>query len=191
MGLVQALKYEVPQPNAAQRALWHVSSSSPGAWLFAKSGPPVDTFLLRLSKGQVTLAKVVAGLPVITIVTTGARTGRTRTAHLLGIPFAGDLAVIGTRFGLKGTPGWYYNIRADPAMQVIYRNKKVAAVAREAQGEERQAIWEQPARSMLAMKHMPGGSRTGRSISCFSACKLLQPAARKGLVNEVFSATIS
>jgi hypothetical protein len=55
---------------------------------------------------------------------------------LLGIPFAGDLAVIGTRFGLKGTPGWYYNIRADPAMQVIYRNKKVAAVAREAQGEE-------------------------------------------------------
>ena len=143
MGLVQALEYEVPRPNAAQRVLWHVSSSPPGAWLFARSGPPVDTFLLRLSKGQVTLAKVVAGLPVITIVTTGARTGRARAAHLLGIPFAGDLAVIGTRFGQKGTPGWYYNIRADPAIQVIYRNKKAEAVAREAQGEERQAIWEQ------------------------------------------------
>ena len=37
---------------------------------------------------------------------------------------------------------------------------------------------------MLAMKHMPGGSRTGRSISCFSACKLLQPATRKGLVSR-------
>ena len=143
MGLVQALEYEVPRPNAAQRALWHVSSSPPGAWLFARSGPPVDTFLLRLSKGQVTLAKVVAGLPVITIVTTGARTGRARAAHLLGIPFAGDLAVIGTRFGQKGTPGWYYNIRADPAIQVIYRDKKTEAVAREAQAEERQAIWEQ------------------------------------------------
>ena len=34
----------------------------------------------------------------------------------------------------------------------------------------------EPARSMAAMKHMRGGSRTGRSISCCSACKLRQPA---------------
>jgi deazaflavin-dependent oxidoreductase (nitroreductase family) len=143
MGLVQALAYEVPEPNAAQRAMWHVSSSRPGAWVFAKSGPHLDRFLLRLSNGQVTLARLVAGIPVITIVTTGARTGRTRTTPLLGVPFAGDLAVIGTRFGLKGTPGWYYNLRADPAIQVMYRDKSTAAVAREVQGEERQAIWEQ------------------------------------------------
>jgi len=142
MGLIQALGYEVPEPNAAQRAMWHVSSSRPGAWLFARSGPHMDRFLLRLSKGQVTLAKVVAGIPVITIVTTGARTGRTRATPLLGVPVAGDLAVIGTRFGQKGTPGWYYNIVADPAIQVFYQGKSAAAVAREAEGEERQAIWE-------------------------------------------------
>jgi deazaflavin-dependent oxidoreductase (nitroreductase family) len=142
MGLIQALAYEVPEPNAAQRAMWHVSSSRPGAWLFAKSGPHLDRLLLRLSNGQVTLATLVAGIPVITLVTTGARTGRTRTTPLLGVPFAGDLAVIGTRFGQKGTPGWYYNLRADPARQVIYQGKSTAAVAREVQGEERQAIWE-------------------------------------------------
>ena len=142
MGLIQALGYEVPEPNAAQRAMWHVSSSRPGAWLFAKSGPHLDRLLLRLSNGQVTLATLVAGIPVITLVTTGARTGRTRTTPLLGVPFAGDLAVIGTRFGQKGTPGWYYNLRADPAIQVIYQDKSTAAVAREVQGEERQAIWE-------------------------------------------------
>ena len=142
MGLIQALAYQVPEPNAAQRAMWHVSSSRPGAWLFARSGPHLDRFLLRLSKGQVTLATLVAGIPVITIVTTGARTGQARTTPLLGVPFAGDLAVIGTRFGQKGTPGWYYNLRADPAIQVIYQDKSTAAVAREVQGEERQEIWE-------------------------------------------------
>ena len=142
MGLIEALAYEVPEPNAAQRAMWHVSSSRPGAWLFAKSGPHLDRFLLRLSNGQVTLAKLVAGIPVITIVTTGARTGRTRATPLLGVPFAGDLAVIGTRFGQKGTPGWYYNLRADPAIQVAYQGKSTAAIAREAQGDEWQAIWE-------------------------------------------------
>jgi hypothetical protein len=61
MGLIEALEYEVPEPNAAQRAMWHVSSSRPGAWLFAKSGPHLDRFLLRLSNGQVTLATLVAG----------------------------------------------------------------------------------------------------------------------------------
>ncbi len=110
--------------------------------MFAKSGPRLDRFLLRLSNGRVTLAKLVAGVPVITIVTTGARTGRTRTTPLLGVPVADDLAVIGTRFGQKGTPGWYYNLQADPAIQVIYQDKSTAAVAREVQGEERRAIWE-------------------------------------------------
>jgi deazaflavin-dependent oxidoreductase (nitroreductase family) len=61
---------------------------------------------------------------------------------LLGVPSAGDLAVIGTRFGQKGTPGWYYNLRADRAIQVAYQGKSTAAVAREVQGEEWQAIWE-------------------------------------------------
>jgi deazaflavin-dependent oxidoreductase (nitroreductase family) len=122
--------------------MWHVSASRPGAWLFAKSGPHLDRFLLWLSKGQVTLATLVAGIPVITIVTTGARTGRTRTTPLLGVPFAGDLGVIGTRFGQKGTPSWYYNLRADPVIQVIYQGRSTAAVAREVHGEEWQAIWE-------------------------------------------------
>ncbi len=149
MGLVQALAYEVPQPNTAQRTVWHVSSSRPGAWLFAKSAHHLDRFLLRRSRGQVALASLVAGIPVITVVTTGARTGRSRTTPLLGVPFGDDLAVVGTRFGQKGTPGWYYNIRADPAVEVGYRSKTVAAVAREAQGQEWQAIWAQ-ARSIYA-----------------------------------------
>ena len=142
MGLIQTLEYEVPEPNAAQRAMWQVSSSRPGAWLFAKSAHHIDRFLLRLSRGQVTLPRIAAGIPVITIVTTGARTGQRRTTPLLGVPIGDDLAIIGTRFGQRGTPGWYYNIRASPAVEVAYRGKSVTATAREAGGEEWQDIWE-------------------------------------------------
>jgi hypothetical protein len=52
MGLIQALGYEIPTPNAAQRAMWHVSSSRPGAWLFSRSMHHVDRLVLRLSHGQ-------------------------------------------------------------------------------------------------------------------------------------------
>lgn len=84
----------------------------------------------------------MAGIPVITVVTTGARTGQRRATPLLGVPAGDDLAIIGTRFGQRGTPGWYYNIRASPAAEVSYRGKSVTVAAREAAGKEWQDIWE-------------------------------------------------
>jgi deazaflavin-dependent oxidoreductase (nitroreductase family) len=141
MGLVQSLGYTLPAPNAAQRAMWHVSSSRPGAWLFARSMHHIDRSVLRMSRGQVTLAGLTAGIPVLTLTTTGARSGQPRTTPLLGVPFGDDIAIIGTRFGQPGTPGWYHNLRARPRAEVTFRNRSVAATAREADDEEWQAIW--------------------------------------------------
>jgi deazaflavin-dependent oxidoreductase (nitroreductase family) len=140
MGLVQALDYKLPVPSAVQRAMWRISSSRPGAWLFARSLPRVDKFVLRMSRGQVTLAGITGGIPVLTITTTGARSDLRRTTPLLGVPFGGDIAIIGTNFGQLGTPGWYYNLRAQPRAEVTYRNRSVTATAREADAEERQTI---------------------------------------------------
>lgn len=141
MGIIQAFEYEVPKANAAQVAMQHIAASRPGAWLFARSLHHIDRALIRLSRGQVTLPGVVAGLPVLTVTTTGARTGQRRTTPLLGIPVGEDMAVIGTSFGQPHTPGWYYNMCAQPRVEVAYRNRTVTAVAREADEEERKAIW--------------------------------------------------
>jgi hypothetical protein len=61
MGLVQALNYQLPVPSALQRAMWPISSSRPGAWLFARSLPQIDKFVLRISRGQVTLTGITGG----------------------------------------------------------------------------------------------------------------------------------
>jgi deazaflavin-dependent oxidoreductase (nitroreductase family) len=90
MGLIEALGYEIPTPNAAQRAMWHVSSSRPGACV-----------------------------PVLTVTTTGARTGQ------------------------PGTPGWYYNMPAQPRAEVAFRDRSVNATAREADEDQWQQIWAQ------------------------------------------------
>ena len=140
MGLVRALDYKLPVPSAVQRAMWPISSSRPGAWLFARSLPQIDKFVLRISRGQVTLTGVTGGIPVLTITTTGARSGRRRTTPLLGVPFGDDIAIIGAHFGQPGAPGWYYNLRAQPRAEVTYRNRSVPATAREAGPEERRAI---------------------------------------------------
>jgi deazaflavin-dependent oxidoreductase (nitroreductase family) len=149
MGIIQEFGYEVRKPNAVQVAMQHIAATPAGAWFFAKTLHHIDRALLRLSRGQVTLPGVVAGLPVLTVTTTGARTGRRRSAPLLGVPAGEDIAVLGTSFGQSRTPGWYHNMCADPKVEVTYRNKTINVIAREAGDEERTAIWDR-ARTIYA-----------------------------------------
>lgn len=141
MGMIQALEYQVPQPNAAQRAMWHVSASPPGAWLLAKVLHRVDRFVLRASGGRLSVPEVLTGIPIVTITTTGARTGQRRETPLLGVPVGDDLALIGTHFGQPGTPGWYYNLLAHPELEVAYRGKVIHARAGEVEGDEWATAW--------------------------------------------------
>jgi deazaflavin-dependent oxidoreductase (nitroreductase family) len=142
MTLTETLEYRVPRPNVAQRAMWKVSSSRPGAWLFAKTLHHMDKLVMRLTRGRLTLPPFLAGIPVINLVTTGAKTGKRRAMPLLGVPTEDDqLAVIGTRFGQHGTPGWYFNLMAGGPAEVEYRGRSVPVKAREAGGAEWDAIW--------------------------------------------------
>ena len=142
MGIIEALDYRVYQPNTVQRAMRHPLGLRPASWLFARSLHHIDNLLLRLSHGRVTTPGFLTGLPVVQITTIGARSGLRRSTPLLGIPVGDDLAVIGTHFGQPGTPGWYYNLQADPIVEVAYQGKTVTATAREAEGEEREVIWD-------------------------------------------------
>ncbi len=162
-GVLTALRYQIPRPNAAQRAIWRISASRPGPWLFSKALHHLDTVLLRVSRGQLTVPGVLAGLPVLTLITTGARSGQRRVTPLIGVPAGDDVAVIGTRFGQPGTPGWYYNLRADPGAEVEYRNTTVRVIASEAEGQEWQAIWER-ARQIYAGYEAYGRRISGRRI---------------------------
>jgi deazaflavin-dependent oxidoreductase (nitroreductase family) len=142
MGIIQAFDYQVRKPNPVQVVMQHIAATRPGAWFFARTLHHVDGVLLRLSRGRITLPGLLAGLPVLTVSTTGARTGQRRTSPLLGVPAGDDIAVLGTSFGQPRTPAWYHNMRANPNVEVTYQNKTVKAVAREAGNEERQAIWD-------------------------------------------------
>ncbi len=141
MTLVEQLSYVVPEPNRFQRAMWKVSASRPGSWFFARTMHHVDRLMLRLTRGRVTAPEILAGIPVMTLVTTGAKSGKRRAVPLLGVPAGGDIAVIGTRFGQAATPAWYHNLVAHPDAEVEYRSKTVAVIASELDGPERAAVW--------------------------------------------------
>lgn len=163
MGIIQALHYEVPRPNALQRGVWVISASRPGSWLFARSLHHIDKAVLAVSRGRLTSAGPLAGIPVLTVTSTGARTGALRTMPLLGVPYGDDIAILGTHFGQPSMPGWYYNLRANPTAEVSYRDTSLTARAREASEEERPVIWDL-ARKIYAGYEAYGRRITGRKI---------------------------
>jgi deazaflavin-dependent oxidoreductase (nitroreductase family) len=142
VGLISQLDYEVTDANAIQRVIQKVAASRPGAWVFQRTIYPIDKALFRLTKGRLTVPGLMAGLPVIMITTTGARTGKHRTMPLVGIPMDDDLAVIGSNYGQKATPGWVYNLRAKPQATVDHRSKSVEVVARPATTAEIERAFE-------------------------------------------------
>ena len=136
MGLAEAIGYEVKPSNAAQRLMQTVASSRPGSWAFSKGLHHADRQVFKLTKGRTTVPTIVAGLPVVMVTTTGAKSGQARTMPLLAIPVGGDLAIIGTNFGQTNTPGWVFNLEADPHAAVTYREREVSVVARVADADE-------------------------------------------------------
>jgi hypothetical protein len=104
VGIIQAFQHEVPEPNAAQVAMQHIAATRAAAWFFAKTPVLRRKGLLRLSRGPVTLPRIVAELLVVTITATGARTGWHHATPLLSVPVGDDIAVVGTSFGHSSLP---------------------------------------------------------------------------------------
>ena len=132
MGVLDELDYALKPANAAQRVTQKIAASGPGAWVFQRTMYPIDKVLYKRTNGRLTVPGLMAGLPVIMLTTTGAKTGQARSMPLVGIPIGDDLAVIGSNYGQKSTPGWVYNLEANPAAMVTYRDRNVAVVARRA-----------------------------------------------------------
>ena len=179
MGSCDAVGYEIRPANAAQRVFQRGASTRAGAWLFSKTAHHLDRFLLRRTHGRTALATLVAGLPVITVTTTGAKSGLPRALPLLGIPIDGDLALIGTNFGQTNTPGWVYNLEADPTARVTYRDRSVDVRARRANPDETATALTAAAARVPGLRQVPRADhRTARSRSSSSRRRAEADAVR-------------
>lgn len=117
-----------------------IASSKAASPLISRMITPADRLMLRLTGS--TVSALLAGLPVIWVTTTGARSNRPRTVPLTAVPHGEGIAVIGTQFGRVSTPGWVYNLRANPAATVAWRDATVAVTARPLGQEEALPVWQ-------------------------------------------------
>ena len=140
MGLAEDLGYRFPRRTALHRYVQDVASTRLGAWLFSRCLRRMDDVVGRLTGGRASAPELLAGLPVIDVTTVGRRSGRRRTSHLIAVPYAGTLALLGTNFGQPSTPSWALNLEADPHVTLRYCGRARDAVARLVSDEEQAAV---------------------------------------------------
>jgi F420H(2)-dependent quinone reductase len=109
---------------------------SPSRWvrdqveLFENSGGTEGTTLLE------------TGLPVIIVTNLGARTGKVRKTPLMRVEHDGRYAAVASMGGAPKNPVWYYNLKANPRVELQDGPKRFDMVARELTGSERAEWWQ-------------------------------------------------
>jgi deazaflavin-dependent oxidoreductase (nitroreductase family) len=70
------------------------------------------------------------GVPTLLLRTTGARTGAPRTNALVYAKDGENYVVVGSNGGADNSPGWYFNVRANPDVEVQVGQRKLPGSAR-------------------------------------------------------------
>jgi deazaflavin-dependent oxidoreductase (nitroreductase family) len=129
--------------NGLQKAMRWIAATGPGSWVFARTLHHIDKPIAKITRGRHTLVSMTSGLPVVSLTTTGVKSGLPRTVPLVALPVDGGLAIIASNFGQTRHPAWYYNLRADPAAETYVDGTRTRVTAVEAVGDRRAAIWYQ------------------------------------------------
>lgn len=140
MGLAARLDYKHRPAGLVAGLVRRLASTRAGALVFSKTLHHLDRAVMRLSRGRWSASGLFGRLPVLTVTSMGAKTGLSRETVLLGVPWHGDLAVVGTGWGQRRTPSWVANLRSHPRCTVTYRRTTVAAVANELPPDEAEAV---------------------------------------------------
>jgi F420H(2)-dependent quinone reductase len=105
------------------------------------------------------------GLPVIVVTNLGAKTGKVRKTPLMRVEHDGKYAAIASYGGAPKHPVWYYNLVANPRVELQDGTKRIEMVAREVSGTERDEWWE---RSVAAFPpYAEYQTKTARQIPVF------------------------
>ena len=82
------------------------------------------------------------GLPVVIITNRGVRSGKLRKTPVMRVEHEGRYAAVASQGGAPTHPGWYYNFRAHPLVELQDGPGKQEMVAREVTGGERDEWWQ-------------------------------------------------
>lgn len=88
-----------------------------------------------------TAATTMKGKPVVVLTSVGRKSGKLRKTPLMRVEHDGDYAVVASLGGAPKHPVWYWNLVAEPHVELRDGEQVGDYTAREVAGEERETWW--------------------------------------------------
>jgi F420H(2)-dependent quinone reductase len=110
------------------------------------------------------------GKPVIVLTNRGAKSGKVRKTPLMRVEHDGSYAAVASKGGAPAHPVWYWNLLADPHVELQDGPSRWDMVAREVTGDEKAVWWERAVAAWPAYAEYQ--TKTDRPIPVF----VLEPA---------------
>jgi F420H(2)-dependent quinone reductase len=98
------------------------------------------TAIYRASGGRIG-HRIPGAPPMLLLEHVGAKSGTKRTSPLVYIRDGGDLVLVASKGGYPRSPGWFYNLKANPDTEVQIGSERRQVHARVAGPEERKRLW--------------------------------------------------
>ena len=105
------------------------------------------------------------GRPIIVLTSIGAKTGLVRKTALMRVEHEGLYAVVASQGGAPRHPIWYYNLKADPHVELQDGPTTRDYLAREVTGDEKAAWWARAVETWPA--YATYQTKTSRQIPVF------------------------
>jgi deazaflavin-dependent oxidoreductase (nitroreductase family) len=122
----------------------------PVTWFLVNVGNKLDPVLMRASGGHV---KTTFNAPTVLLTHTGAKSGKKRTTPLTYFTDGDAVVLIASRGGHEEHPAWYFNVTANPEVELWTKGGGGRYRAKEAEGKQRERLWD------LATQFYPGFAR--------------------------------
>lgn len=163
--------------NGMRRFMRWTGSLRPISLFYARTLHHLDRAVFRVSGGRATFSAWAAGLPVVMLETTGARSGKLRALPILAFPEGDDLVVVASNYGQSRHPGWYHNLKANPRGMVILNG-----VSREIEATvitdpvERERVFAEVSRGVIVFRaYRRRTDRVGREIPLLRLRPVVRP----------------
>jgi deazaflavin-dependent oxidoreductase (nitroreductase family) len=99
---------------------------------------PIEVPLMKATRGRV---RVSFSAPIVTLVTTGARSGQQRESALTYFTDGDDVILIASNYGGARHPAWYHNLLATPECELRAGAGSGRFIARQTQGADRDRLY--------------------------------------------------
>jgi len=99
----------------------------------------LNVWVYRLTGGR--LMGRMGAAPILLLTTTGRKSGQPRTVPLLYLEDGGSFAIVASYAGAAKHPAWFFNLEANPQVELQVRSRRFSATARQASAEEKAQLW--------------------------------------------------